>query len=74
MYAEEKDPLVVDRAIREELLTAAYGREAGYRAGLETDVQVRKALTLFPEAERLAMAHEQMLLARKSDLKGPLKP
>jgi carboxyl-terminal processing protease len=73
-YAEEKDPLVVDRAIREELLTAAYGREAGYKVGLETDVQVRKALTLFSEAEKLAMAHEQMLLARKSDLKGPLKP
>jgi carboxyl-terminal processing protease len=73
-YLEEKEPLVVDRAIREELLTAAYGREAGYKVSLETDVQVQKALTLFPDAEKLAMAHEQMLLAKKSDLKGPLKP
>ncbi len=74
LYAEEKDPLVVDRALREEMLTAKFGRDAGYKAGLENDIQLRKALTLFPEAEKLAMAHEQMLLARKSDLKGPLKP
>jgi carboxyl-terminal processing protease len=73
-YAEEKDPTLVDKAIREELLTAAYGREAGYKVALENDVQLKKALTLFPEAEKLAMAHEQMQLARKSDLKGPLKP
>ena len=73
-YAEETDPLVVDRAIREEILTAKFGREAGYRASLESDIQVKKALTLFPEAEKLAMAHEQMLLAKKSDLRGPVKP
>ncbi len=73
-YAEEKDPAAIDRAIREELMTAAFGREAGYKVSLENDVQLRKALTLFPEAEKLAMAHEQMQLARRSDLKGPLKP
>ena len=73
-YAEEKDPDLVDRAIREELLTAAYGREAGYRVSMEGDVQLRKALTLFPDAEKLAMAHQQMQLAKNSDLKGPLKP
>ena len=74
LYAEEKDPLVVDRALREEILTAKFGRDAGYRASLENDVQLKKALTLFPEAEKLAMAHEQMQLAKKSDLKGPLRP
>jgi carboxyl-terminal processing protease len=74
LYAEEKDPAAIDRAIREEVLTATYGREAGYKISLENDVQLRKALTLFPEAEKLAMAHEQMQVARKSDLKGPLKP
>jgi hypothetical protein len=73
-YAEEKDPLIVDHALREEILTAKFGRDAGYRASLENDVQLRKALTLFPEAEKLATAHEQMQLAKRSELKGPLKP
>jgi carboxyl-terminal processing protease len=73
-YAEEKDPLVIDRALREEVTTAKFGREAGYRVSLENDVQLKKALTLFPEAEKLATAHEQMQLAKKSDFKGPVKP
>ena len=73
-YAEEKDPLVVDRALREEIMTAKFGREAGYKVSLENDVQLKKALTLFPEAEKLAMAHEQMQLAKKSDIKGLVKP
>jgi carboxyl-terminal processing protease len=73
-YAEEKDPLVVDRALRVEILTARFGDEAGYRASLENDIQLRKALTLFPQAEKLAMAHERMQLARESDLKGPAAP
>lgn len=53
-YEAEKDPSIIDRAIREELMTAVYGRESGYRAGLEGDVQLRKALTLFPDAQKLA--------------------
>jgi hypothetical protein len=73
-YEAEADPSILDRAIREELMTAAFGREAGYRVSQEGDVQLKKALTLFPEAEKLAMAHQQMQLARNSDLKGPLKP
>jgi carboxyl-terminal processing protease len=73
-YEAEADPSILDRAIREELMTAAYGREAGYRVSMEGDVQLRKALTLFPEAEKLAMAHQQMQLAKNSDLKGPVKP
>ncbi|HQR46685.1 MAG TPA: S41 family peptidase [Thermoanaerobaculia bacterium] len=63
-YAAEKDPQVVDRAIREELLTAVYGREAGYRSSLEGDVVLRKALTLFPEAEKLAARRAGALVAR----------
>jgi carboxyl-terminal processing protease len=73
-YEAEPDPSILDRAVREELLTAAYGREAGYRVNMEGDVQLKKALTLFPEAEKLAMAHQQMQLAKNSDLKGPVKP
>jgi carboxyl-terminal processing protease len=53
-WAAEKDPSQMDRAIREELANAVYGRDAGYRVGLEGDVQFQKALTLFPEAEKLA--------------------
>ena len=40
--------------LREEIANAVYGRDAGYRIGLEGDVQFQKALTLFPEAEKLA--------------------
>jgi carboxyl-terminal processing protease len=73
-YEAEADPSVLDRAIREELLTATYGREAGFRVSMEGDVQLKKALTLFPDAEKLAMAHQQMQLAKNSDLKAPVKP
>ncbi len=65
-YVAEKDPKVIDRAIREELLTAVWGREAGYRSGLDADVVVKKALSLFPEAERLASARAAALVARAS--------
>lgn len=64
MYAAEKDSKVIDRALREELLTAVYGREAGYRASLDGDVVLKKALTLFPEAEKLAAARAAALVAR----------
>ncbi len=73
-YEAEADPSILDRAIREELMTAAYGREAGYRVSQEGDVQLKKALTLFPEAEKLALAHQQMQLAKNSSLKGAVKP
>lgn len=64
MYAAEKDSKVIDRALREELLTAVYGPEAGYRASLDGDVVLKKALTLFPEAEKLAAARAAALVAR----------
>ncbi len=63
-YEAEKDPTAVDRALREELLTAVYGREVGYRASLKGDVVLKKALTLFPEAEKLAAARAAALVAR----------
>jgi carboxyl-terminal processing protease len=65
-YEGEKDPTVIDRAIREELLTAVWGREAGYRASLDGDVQLKKALTLFPDAEKLAALHEAARVARNA--------
>ncbi len=53
-YAEEKDKAIVDRALAEEIVGAVHGPEAGYRVSIDGDVQLKKALTLFPEAEKLA--------------------
>jgi carboxyl-terminal processing protease len=53
-FASEKDKGAVDRALAEELVGAAHGPEAGYRISIDGDVQLKKALTLFPEAEKLA--------------------
>lgn len=73
-YEAEKDPTIVDRAVREELLMAVYGRELGYRIGLEGDVQLKKALTLFPDAEKLAEIHETSQVARNSRLAPAARP
>jgi carboxyl-terminal processing protease len=40
--------------IREEIVTAAYGNEAGLRTVLDGDPQLLKALEAFPDARRLA--------------------
>ncbi|MEO7918441.1 MAG: S41 family peptidase, partial [Thermoanaerobaculia bacterium] len=64
-YEAEKDPSLIDRALREELATAVYGRESGYRVGLEGDVQLRKALTLFPDAQKLAAVKKPAQVAKK---------
>ncbi len=53
-FAEEKDKAALDRALSEELVGAVHGAEAGYRVSIDGDVQLKKALTLFPEAEKLA--------------------
>jgi carboxyl-terminal processing protease len=54
MYAAEKDPAVIDRSIREELMNTVYSREAGDRVQLEGDPQLKAAVGLFPEAAKLA--------------------
>ncbi|MBK9966274.1 MAG: hypothetical protein IPP07_15765 [Holophagales bacterium] len=53
-FADEKDKDAVDRALTEELVGAVHGPEAGYRISIGGDVQLKKALTLFPDAEKLA--------------------
>jgi carboxyl-terminal processing protease len=53
-YAEEKEKDALDRALAEELVGAVHGPEAGYRVSTRGDAQLKKALTLFPEAEKLA--------------------
>ena len=54
MYSAEKDPGLVDRAIREELANAVYGREAGYRIVLDGDPQLKAAVSRFEESAKLA--------------------
>ncbi len=53
-WEAEKDKAVLDRALAEELVGAVHGPEAAYRLSIDGDVQLKKALTLFPEAEELA--------------------
>ncbi len=53
-WETEKDKAVLDRALAEELVGAVHGPEAAYRLSIDGDVQLKKALTLFPEAEKLA--------------------
>ena len=53
-FADEKDKQAVDRALAEELVGAVHGPEAGYRISIDGDLQLKKALTLFPDAEKLA--------------------
>lgn len=53
-WAAEKDKAVLDRALAEELVGAVHGPEAAYRLSIDGDVQLKKAITLFPEAEKLA--------------------
>ena len=65
-YAEEKDKAALDRALAEELVGAVHGPEAGYRVTIGGDVQLKKALTLFPEAGKLAgIAPAPEAVARK---------
>lgn len=72
-YAKEKDPGFIDRAIAEEVLNAAHGRDAGYRVSLEGDTQLQKAMSLFPEAEKLAQAYAARA-GEQTAQKGPSLP
>ena len=65
-FAEEKDKAGLDRALAEEIVGAVHGPEAGYRISIDGDVQLKKALELFPEAEKLAgIRPEPEAVARK---------
>ena len=65
-FADEKDKDAVDQALAEELVGAVHGPEAGYRLSIEGDAQLKKALTLFPDAEKLAgIRPEPAAIAKK---------
>ena len=48
--------------------------ELAARIGLEGDVQLKKALTLFPDAEKLAEIHATSQIARNSRLAPAARP
>jgi carboxyl-terminal processing protease len=48
-----EDANYIDRALKAEIIAAKYGYDASYPYRLQGDTQVEKALTLFPEAEKL---------------------
>jgi carboxyl-terminal processing protease len=52
----ESDPgrSLIDATIVTEVLNSKFGLESGWRYALKADVQVQKALKLFPEAERIS--------------------
>jgi carboxyl-terminal processing protease len=52
--AKPEDRDYIGRALRAEIVAAKYGYDASYPIRLEGDEQVKKALELFPEAQKLS--------------------
>ena len=50
----------VERALRTELVTAAYGAQTSYQVFNEYDDQLLKAIDLLPEAKQLAMRSDRL--------------
>ena len=53
-YQEDANRQWIDLALRVDIVNARYGLEAGRRVQATGDPQIQKALTLFPEAARIA--------------------
>lgn len=53
-YQEDPNRQWIDLALRVDIVNARYGLEAGRRVQATGDPQIQKALTLFPEAARIA--------------------
>lgn len=51
-----EDRNYIQRALKAEVIAAKYGFDASYPYRLQGDAQVEKALSLFPEAQKLAIA------------------
>ncbi len=56
----------VERALRTELVTAAYGSQTSYQVFNEYDDQLLKAIDVLPEAKQLAMQSERVRIAGRS--------
>lgn len=53
----------IERALRTELVTAAYGSQTSFQVFNEYDNQLQKAIDLLPEAKQLAMQSEKVRIA-----------
>ncbi|TAN23832.1 MAG: S41 family peptidase [Acidobacteria bacterium] len=56
----------IKEQIRYRILSSLYGLNEGYKTVMEVDPEVRKALTLLPQAEALETRAQKVLLARES--------
>lgn len=54
------DRKFLERALKAEIVAAKYGFDASYPYRLQGDAQVEKAVELFPEAQKLAIAAAQL--------------
>jgi carboxyl-terminal processing protease len=73
VLAKEQDLDFIRRTLRAEIIAAKYGFDASYPFRLEGDNQVARAIALFPEAEKLAVAaaaNRQQMLAGKGGSRG----
>jgi hypothetical protein len=52
----DKEREFVERTLRTELVTAAYGTQTSFQVTNEFDNQLQKAIELLPQAKQLAMA------------------
>jgi carboxyl-terminal processing protease len=62
----EKEREFVERTLRTELVTAAYGSQTSFQVLNEYDDQLLKAIELLPQAKQLALKAEQVRAARGS--------
>jgi carboxyl-terminal processing protease len=63
-YTEDPNRELVDLAIKDELVNAKYGLEAGWAVRATGDAQIQKALTQFNEAARIAALPKKKMPAR----------
>lgn len=65
----DKERAHVERQLRFELATAAYGSNTSFRVYNETDPQINRAVELFPKAQQLAQSAAQLRATPKNPLK-----
>jgi carboxyl-terminal processing protease len=56
----------IERALRTELVTAAYGSQTSYQVFNEYDDQLQKAIELLPQARQLAIQGERARLSQRN--------
>lgn len=64
------DRKFIERALKAEIVAAKFGYDASYPYRLEGDAQVEKALELFPQAQKLAVAAADVRAHGRSAMSG----